>query len=95
MTPRRSKVAAFVLDNSLLLLVGTAAAVVWANLDVASYETVAHPLHFGSTTSGWCSSSRSQPRRFSRRRCREGRWRLRVVRFPRSPRRLAGWLRPR
>src|SRR5688572_28112893 len=46
MTPRRSKVAAFVLDNSLLLIVGTAAAVVWANLDVASYETVAHPLHF-------------------------------------------------
>ena len=46
MTPRRSKVAAFVLDNSLLLIVGTAAAVVWANLDIASYEHVAHPLHF-------------------------------------------------
>jgi NhaA family Na+:H+ antiporter len=39
-------VAKFVFDNSLLLLVGTAAAVVWANLDLASYEHVAHPLHF-------------------------------------------------
>ena len=46
MTPGRSKVAAFVLDNSLLLLLGTAAAVVWANVDIASYEHVAHPLHF-------------------------------------------------
>jgi NhaA family Na+:H+ antiporter len=42
----RSKRIAFVLDNSLLLLVGTAAAVVWANLDFDSYDAIAHPLHF-------------------------------------------------
>jgi NhaA family Na+:H+ antiporter len=42
----RSGFARFVLDNSLLLLAGTGAAVVWANLDVRSYDRVAHPLHF-------------------------------------------------
>jgi NhaA family Na+:H+ antiporter len=42
----RSGLARFVLDNSLLLLAGTGAAVVWANLDVRSYDRVAHPLHF-------------------------------------------------
>lgn len=36
----------FILDNSLLLLVGTIAAVVWANVDEASYLAVSHPLHF-------------------------------------------------
>jgi NhaA family Na+:H+ antiporter len=46
MTHTRSKAAQFIFDNSLLLLVGTTAAVVWANLDIASYEHVAHPLHF-------------------------------------------------
>jgi NhaA family Na+:H+ antiporter len=46
MTHTRSTVAKFVFDNSLLLLVGTAAAVVWANPDRASYEHVAHPLQF-------------------------------------------------
>jgi Na+/H+ antiporter NhaA len=35
-----------VLDNSLLLLLGTAAALLWANLDAPSYDAVAHPLHF-------------------------------------------------
>src|SRR5262245_59054529 len=39
-------IARFVLDNSLLLLTGTAAAVLWANVDWASYDAVAHPLHF-------------------------------------------------
>jgi Na+:H+ antiporter, NhaA family len=43
---RRSSLARFVLDNSLLLLAGTAAAVAWANLDVRSYDAIAHPLHF-------------------------------------------------
>jgi NhaA family Na+:H+ antiporter len=38
--------AHFVVANSLLLLAGTAAAVVWANLDFSSYDVVAHPLHF-------------------------------------------------
>jgi Na+:H+ antiporter, NhaA family len=36
----------FVLDNSVLLLVGTASALLWANLDLESYDAVAHPLHF-------------------------------------------------
>jgi NhaA family Na+:H+ antiporter len=46
MTQFRSKVVRNVLDNSLLLLVGTAAAVAWANVDSDSYDTIAHPLHF-------------------------------------------------
>jgi hypothetical protein len=46
MTSTRSKVARFIFDNSLLLLAGTAAAVVWANLDVSSYDRLADPLHF-------------------------------------------------
>ncbi len=36
----------FILDNSLLLLAGTVAALVWANTAHASYEQVAHALHF-------------------------------------------------
>ena len=36
----------FVLSNSLLLLVGTVVASGWANLDLTSYERLAHPLHF-------------------------------------------------
>lgn len=46
MTHTRFPVINFVLNNSLLLLAGTAAAVVWANLDWASYDAIAHPLHF-------------------------------------------------
>jgi NhaA family Na+:H+ antiporter len=46
MTHTRSRAASFVLDNSLLLLAGTVAAVAWANLDQPSYDRVAHPLHF-------------------------------------------------
>jgi Na+:H+ antiporter, NhaA family len=41
-----SRAARFILDNSLLLLLGTATAVVWANVDLASYEYASHPLHF-------------------------------------------------
>ncbi len=41
-----SGLARFILDNSLLLLAGTVAAVVWANLDIGSYDRVTHPLHF-------------------------------------------------
>src|SRR5262245_19699755 len=43
MTHSRSKLASFILDNSLLLA-GTVAAVVWANLDLTSYRHFAHPL---------------------------------------------------
>jgi NhaA family Na+:H+ antiporter len=46
MTQSRSRVVRFILDNSLLLLAGTAAAVVWANLDTDRYDAIAHPLHF-------------------------------------------------
>lgn len=46
MTRSRSRVLRFIFDNSLLLLVGTAVAVVWANVDERSYDIVAHPLHF-------------------------------------------------
>ncbi len=42
----RSKLASFIFDNSLLLLVGTIAAVAWANLDLQSYDRITHPLHF-------------------------------------------------
>ena len=42
----RSATARFVFDNSLLLLAGTLAAVVWANIDVPTYDAMAHPLHF-------------------------------------------------
>jgi Na+:H+ antiporter, NhaA family len=42
----RSRLARFILDNSLLLLGGAIAAVAWANIDVASYDRVVHPLHF-------------------------------------------------
>ena len=42
----RSKAARLIFDNSLLLLAGTVAAVLWANVDPASYDTIAHPLHF-------------------------------------------------
>ena len=46
MTHATTRRARFVLDNSLLLVAGTVAAVVWANLDLSSYDAVAHPLHF-------------------------------------------------
>ena len=46
MAHTRSQLASFVFDNSLLLLAGTIAAVTWANLDVSSYDRVAHSLRF-------------------------------------------------
>src|SRR5262245_6559636 len=46
MTHSRSKLASFILENSLLLLAGTVAAVVWANVDLTSYRQFAHPLRF-------------------------------------------------
>ena len=46
MTHSRSRLARFIFDNSLLLLVGTAAAVIWANIDSASYDAAAPPLRF-------------------------------------------------
>src|SRR5687768_5228659 len=46
MTHAPSRAAAFVFDNSLLLVAGTIAALVWANVEPASYDVIAHPLHF-------------------------------------------------
>ena len=46
MTHSRSRLARFIFDNSLLLLLGTAAAVIWANIDSASYDAAARPLRF-------------------------------------------------
>jgi NhaA family Na+:H+ antiporter len=43
---RQTPTLKFILDNSLLLLAGTVAAVAWANIAQASYDGVAHPLHF-------------------------------------------------
>jgi NhaA family Na+:H+ antiporter len=40
------RAAAFVIDTSLLLIAGTVAALLWANLAPASYEHAAHLLHF-------------------------------------------------
>jgi NhaA family Na+:H+ antiporter len=38
---------AFLIDNSLLLVAGTLIALVWANIDLHSYETITHgPAHF-------------------------------------------------
>jgi hypothetical protein len=34
------------LDSSLLLLAGALGAIVWANVDMTTYERVARPLHF-------------------------------------------------
>lgn len=42
----RRGVWAFIIDNSLLLVVGTVLALLWANVDRASHERVAHALHF-------------------------------------------------
>jgi len=36
----------FLLENSLFLIIGTFAGLVWANVHFASYERVAHQLHF-------------------------------------------------
>jgi NhaA family Na+:H+ antiporter len=46
MTRSRPRAVRFILDNSLLLLAGTVAAAVWANVNWDSYDAVAHPLHF-------------------------------------------------
>src|SRR5687768_8934790 len=46
MTRTRLKLVSLILDNSLLLLAGTLAAVVWANVDITRYDQVAHSLHF-------------------------------------------------
>lgn len=56
--PHRSAILNFIFDHSLLLLAGTVIAVAWANVDLASYDRVAHPLHCWAATPVWCSSAR-------------------------------------
>jgi NhaA family Na+:H+ antiporter len=46
MAVRHQHVTAFILDNSLLLPIGTVAALIWANTAYGSYDTFAHSLHF-------------------------------------------------
>jgi NhaA family Na+:H+ antiporter len=46
MADTRSRLARVIFDNSLLLLAGTIAAVVWANVDLDGYDRIMHPLHF-------------------------------------------------
>jgi Na+:H+ antiporter, NhaA family len=43
---RKSGLWLFIIDNYLLLVIGTVVALLWANLDYGSYERVAHALHF-------------------------------------------------
>ena len=41
-----TRVLQLILDNSLLLLIGAAAGLVWANVDVDSYTRFTHLTHF-------------------------------------------------
>ena len=36
----------FLVDNSLLLIIGTVAGLIWANVHLASYEKLTHQIHF-------------------------------------------------
>ena len=42
----RSRLWAFAIDNSLLLVAGTLTALIWANTSPDTYEHYTHPLHF-------------------------------------------------
>lgn len=44
--PARPGPWGFILENSLLLIAGTAIALIWANVDHQSYDRITHPLHF-------------------------------------------------
>jgi NhaA family Na+:H+ antiporter len=44
--PRRPGLWSFIIDNSLLLVAGTAIALIWANVSHDSYERAHGPLHF-------------------------------------------------
>ena len=95
MKHRRSEITSFILDNSLLLLAGTAVAVVWANVDLRSYEAVAHPLHFWVNDVGMVFFFALAAKEVFEATLPEALWRLRVVRCRRWPRRSAGWSRRR
>jgi hypothetical protein len=80
----------FILENSLLL-VGTAVAVLWANLDFDSYDGVAHPLHFWVNEIGMVFFLAAPPKKFSRRHSPADPWRRRDRRSRRSRLRSAEW----
>jgi NhaA family Na+:H+ antiporter len=44
--PQRTGVWGFLVENSLLLVAGTLAGLIWANVDHHSYEAFAHAIHF-------------------------------------------------
>lgn len=47
------KAWSFIIDNSLLLVAGAVTALIWANIDAASYERFAHgPIHFATNDIG-------------------------------------------
>src|SRR5512134_2782360 len=43
---RTTAILAFAFDNSLLLIAGAVAALVWANVDPGRYTSFAHVVHF-------------------------------------------------
>jgi hypothetical protein len=45
--PARPVVARFVLDDSLLRMADTVAPMAWANIELASYDRLAHPCTLG------------------------------------------------
>lgn len=51
-TTPSGRIAQLVVDNSLLLVAGTMAALVWANVHEASYQRLAHALHFAANDIG-------------------------------------------
>lgn len=46
MRVRFRKAMEFAVENSLLMVLGTVIALIWANTDPAGYEAAVHPLHF-------------------------------------------------
>lgn len=91
MTHTRSPVVTFIFDNSLLLLAGTAAAVIWANLDLPSYDDVAHPLHFWVNDVGMVFFFALGAKEVFKATLPERRWRPHAVRSRHSRRRSVAW----
>jgi hypothetical protein len=94
MAHTRSRLANFVFDNSLLLLAGTIAAVTWANLDVASYEHVAHSLRFWVNEVGMVFFFALVAKEVFEATLPGERWHRPVTRCRRSAPRSVAWSRP-
>ena len=89
----RSTVAKFILDNSVLLLAGTIAAVVWANIDQTTYDRVADPLHFWVNDVGMVFFFALAAKEVFEATLPEGRWLHCDVRCRRSQRPSVEWRR--